>query len=289
MTSVVFYIKLTPMKSTRIIIALLAIFLIEACSQVPFTGRNQTQLIPISTINELSYSQYDDFLAENNALPADAPETRLIRRIGNDIISAVEVYYKANKMEDQLKNFNWEFNVIESEQVNAFCMPGGKVVFYTGIMDVAENEDALAVIMGHEIAHALAHHGNERMSQMVWAQLGFAALDVAIAEQPDDTRNLIMAAAGAGAQIGIMLPFSRKHESEADEIGLYLMTMAGYDPTEAVPFWSRMSKQSAGAPPEFLSTHPGPERRAENLNKLVPKAREFAREYPVPQSSRFKG
>nr|MBS0036705.1 M48 family metallopeptidase [Saprospiraceae bacterium] len=273
----------------RALILIVLIFILEACSQVPFTGRSQTQLIPISTINNLSYTQYDDFLAENNALPGDAPETRLIRRIGNDIVSAVDVYYKANKMEDQLKDFDWEFNVIESEQVNAFCMPGGKVVFYSGIMEVAGNEDALAVVMAHEIAHALAHHGNERMSQMVWAQLGFAALDIALDEQPDDTKNLIMAAAGAGAQIGIMLPFSRKHESEADEIGLYLMTMSGYNPTEAAPFWGRMSKQSAGAPPEFLSTHPGPEKRAENLIRLVPKAREYAKKYPVKASSRYKG
>lgn len=275
--------------NTRVLILVTLIFILEACSQVPFTGRNQTQLIPISTINDLSYSQYDDFLAENDALPDDAPETRLIRRIGNDIVSAVDVYYKANKMEDQLENFNWEFNVIESEQVNAFCMPGGKVVFYSGIMEVAGNEDALAVVMAHEIAHALAHHGNERMSQMVWAQLGFTALDLALQEQADDTKNLIMAAAGAGAQIGIMLPFSRKHESEADEIGLYLMTMAGYNPNEAAPFWGRMSQQSAGAPPEFLSTHPGPEKRAENLTRLVPKAEKYAQDYPVPASSRYKG
>ena len=273
----------------RVILLLVAILILEACSQVAFTGRRQTQLIPIDTINSLSFSQYDEFLAANNTLPADAPETVLIRRIGNDLIEAVNVYYKANNMESDLEKFDWEFNVVDSEQINAFCMPGGKVVFFTGIMDVAENEDALAVIMGHEIAHALAHHGNERMSHMVWAQLGMSALDVAMREQPEQTRELIMVAAGAGTQVGVMLPFGRKHESEADEIGLYLMTMAGYDPTEAVPFWERMAARGGSGPPEFLSTHPGPERRAENLKRLIPKAREYANRYPVPNSTRNQG
>lgn len=270
----------------RVILILVAILILEACSQVAFTGRRQTQLIPIDTINSLSYSQYDEFLAANKTLPDDAPETLLIRKIGTDIVESVKVYYKANKMEKDLEKFNWEFNVVDSEQANAFCMPGGKVVFFTGIMDVAQNEDAMAVIMGHEIAHALAHHGNERMSQMVWAQLGMSALDIALQEKPEQTRDMIMIAAGAGTQLGVMLPFSRKHESEADEIGLYLMTMAGYDPNQAAPFWERMAAQGGGAPPEFLSTHPGPDRRAENLISLIPKAREYAAKYPVPNSSR---
>ncbi|TVR82026.1 MAG: M48 family peptidase [Saprospirales bacterium] len=273
----------------RIVYCLILLFVLEACSQVAFTGRRQAQLIPIDTINSLSFSQYDEFLAANNTLPPDAPESVLIRRIGQDLVYAVEVYYKANGMEGELEKFDWEFNVVESEQINAFCMPGGKVVMFTGIMELAQNEDAMAVIMGHEIAHALAHHGNERMSQMMWAQLGMSALDIAISERPQATRELIMTAAGAGAQIGVMLPFSRKHESEADEIGLYLMTMAGYDPTEAVPFWERMGQVGGGAPPEFLSTHPGPERRADNLKRLIPKAREYAEKYPVPQSSRNSG
>jgi len=273
----------------RIILLLVAILILEACSQVAFTGRRQTKLIPIDTINSLSYSQYDEFLAANKTLPKDAPESVLIQRIGQDIVEAVKVYYKANKMEKELEKFDWEFNVVDSEQVNAFCMPGGKVVFFTGIMEVAQNEDALAVIMGHEIAHALAHHGNERMSQMVWAQLGMSALDVALQEKPEQTRELIMLAAGVGTQVGVILPYGRKHESEADEIGLYLMTMAGYDPTAAVPFWERMGAKGGASPPEFLSTHPGPERRAENLNKLVPKARDYAAKYPVPNSTRNQG
>ncbi len=270
----------------RVALFLVIIFVLEACSQVAFTGRRQAQLIPMGTINSMSFSQYDEFLAANNTLPADAPETQLIRRIGDDLVHAVEVYYKANNMEGELEQFEWDFNVVKSDQINAFAMPGGKVVMFTGIMELAQNEDAMAVIMGHEIAHALAHHGNERMSQMVWTQLGFAALDVALAEKPEQTREMLMTAAGAGAQVGVLLPFSRKHESEADEIGLYLMTMAGYDPTEAVPFWQRMGQAGGAAPPEFLSTHPGSERRAETLKSLIPKAREYAEKYPVPMSSR---
>lgn len=270
----------------RILYLLILIFFIEACSQVAFTGRNQAQIIPFQTMNSMSFTQYDEFLAANDVLSDDAPETQMVRRIGQDIIHATEVYYKANEMEGDLEKFEWEFNVVKSEQVNAFAMPGGKVIVFTGIIDLAENEDALSVIMGHEVAHALAHHGNERMSQMVWTQLGFTALDVALSEQPQQTREMLLAAAGAGTQIGILLPFSRKHESEADEIGLYLMTMAGYDPTEAAPFWQRMSQSGGQAPPEFLSTHPNPEKRAEELEKLIPKARKMASKYPVPQSSR---
>ena len=167
-------------------------------------------------------------------------------------------------------------------------MPGGKVVVYTGIMKVAQNEDGLAVIMGHEIAHALAHHGNERMSQGLIAQTGLTTLDLAMREKPAATRNLLMAAAGLGTQVGIMLPFSRTHESEADEIGLYLMAMAGYDPTEAAPFWQRMAASGGARQAEFLSTHPDPAKRSERLQSLIPEAREYAAKYPVARSSKFR-
>ena len=161
-------------------------------------------------------------------------------------------------------------------------------VVYTGILKVTQNEDALAVVMGHEIAHALANHGNERVSQGLVAQLGLTSLDLglAMAQKPAQTRNLIMQAAGVGTQVGVLLPFSRKHESEADEIGLYLMAMAGYNPNEAVPFWNRMNKSGGSRPPEFLSTHPDPSKRAERLKSLVPKAKAYASRYPVPASSK---
>ncbi len=269
-------------------LSLIAACLFWACSQTVFTGRSQLRFIPVAEINQMSFQQYDSYLKENNVI-SSGDKVELVKRVGNDIKEAVEVYYKAIGQESELKDFQWEFNVVDEDVINAFCMPGGKVVVYTGIMRVAENEDGLAVIMGHEVAHALAHHGNERMSQGLLAQTGLTTLDIALREKPAATRNLLLAAAGVGAQVGVMLPFSRAHESEADEIGLYLMAMAGYDPTEAAPFWERMAANSGGqAPPEFLSTHPAPGNRSARLQSLVPKAREYAAKYPVPRSSKFR-
>ncbi len=268
------------------ILAICAIMFVMACSEVAFTGRSQVKLIPDSQINSLSFTQYDQFLSEQKVLRS-GPQVDMVKRVGNDIKLAAETYYRANGLEDQLKNFAWEFNVVDDEIINAFCMPGGKVVIYTGIMKVAQDEHGLAVIMGHEVAHALAHHGNERMTQGMISQLGLTTLDLALAEKPAATKSLLLTAAGAATQVGVMLPFSRKHESEADEIGLYLMAMAGYDVTAAAPFWQRMQANSSGqAPPEFLSTHPAPGRRSDNLQQLVPKAREYATKYPVPGSSK---
>jgi predicted Zn-dependent protease len=269
----------------KILLSFTAILLLIACKETAFTGRKSLNLIPTSTINQMSYTEYRTFISQNKTLTS-GPQVDLVRRVGNDIKAAVDVYYRSKKMQDDLKGFAWEFNVVDDPTVNAFCMPGGKVVVYTGILKVTQNEDALAVVMGHEIAHALANHGNERMSQGLVAQLGLTSLDLALSQKPSQTRNLLLAAAGAGAQVGVMLPFSRKHESEADEIGLYLMTMAGYNPNEAAPFWQRMSAGGGSRPPEFLSTHPDPSRRSQTLRELVPKAQAYARRYPVPASSK---
>jgi predicted Zn-dependent protease len=239
-------------------------------------------------MNAMSFAEYKTFLQQNKTI-GSGKDVDLVRRIGNDLRQAVEVYYKSKKLDSELKNFAWEFNVVDDPKtVNAFCMPGGKVVVYTGILKVTQNEDALAVVMGHEIAHALSNHGGERMSQGLVAQTGLATLDLALSQKPAQTRQLLMTAAGAGAQVGVMLPFSRKHESEADEIGLYLMAMAGYNPEEAVPFWERMNKSGGSRPPEFLSTHPDPAKRSERLKSLVPKAKSYAYHFPVPGSSRRK-
>lgn len=270
------------------LVALAMLFALMACSKNVFTGRKSLNLIPIGTINQLSFSEYRSFINQNRTLQS-GPEVDLVRRVGNDIKLATEVYYRSKGKANELRNFAWEFNVVESPEVNAFCMPGGKVVFYTGILKVTQNEDALATVMGHEVAHALAHHGNERMSQGLVAQLGLTTLDLALSQKPRETRNLLLAAAGAGAQLGVMLPFSRKHESEADEIGLYLMAMAGYNPAEAEPFWQRMNRLGGSRPPEFLSTHPDPSKRSQRLKQLTPKARAYAKKYPVPQSSKFRG
>jgi predicted Zn-dependent protease len=274
------------MNSKSLFIMLL-LPLLFACNKTAFTGRKQLNLIPVSTLNQMSFSEYKSFLSQNKPSTGGA-DVELVRRVGNDIRMATEVYYKAHKKEKELKNFAWEFNVVDDPTINAFCMPGGKVVIYTGILKVTQNEDALAVVMGHEIAHALANHGNERMSQGLVAQLGLTSLDLALSQKPAATRSLFMSAAGVGAQLGVLLPFSRKHESEADEIGLYLMSMAGYNPNEAAPFWERMTKAGGSRPPEFLSTHPDPVKRSQQLRKMVPKAQAYARKYPVAGSSKRK-
>jgi len=274
-------------KKGLFILALLST--VFACQKTIFTGRKSLNLIPNAQLNQMSLAEYRQFLTENKPV-SSGKDLDLVRRVGNDIKLATEVYYKSKGLQKDLKDFAWEFNVVDDPTVNAFCMPGGKVVVYTGILKVTQNEDALAVVMGHEIAHALANHGNERVSQGLVAQLGMTTLDLGLAmsNQPAQTRNLIMQAAGAGTQLGVLLPFSRKHESEADEIGLYLMAMAGYNPAEAAPFWARMTKSGGSRPPAFLSTHPDPSKRSEKLKSLVPKAKAYATRYPVPGSSKRK-
>jgi predicted Zn-dependent protease len=271
----------------KILFILTLVPLVFACHKTAFTGRKSLNLIPTAQLNQTSFAQYRQFLSENKPMTS-GKDVELVRRVGNDIKAATEVYYRSKGMQKDLKDFAWEFNVVDDPTVNAFCMPGGKVVVYTGILKVTQNEDALAVVMGHEIAHALANHGNERVSQGLVAQLGLTTLDLGLAmsQKPQQTRDLIMTAAGAGTQLGVLLPFSRKHESEADEIGLYLMAMAGYNPNEAAPFWGRMSKAGGSRPPAFLSTHPDPSKRSEKLKSLVPKAKAYASRYPVPASSK---
>ena len=280
-----------------IFIILIASGLLAACSKVAFTGRSQARFIPIPSLNTMSFQQYDSFLKENRPM-SSGKEVQMVRRIGRDLQLAVETYYKAEGLESQLKDFEWEFNVVNDPTVNAFCMPGGKVVVYMGIIDVAQGEDGLAVVMGHEIAHALAHHGNERMTQTLGLQGALAGVDLYLqgksnqassAEErrrKETTRQAFMTAAGVGGQVG-MLAFSRSHESEADKIGLYLMAMAGYNPAAAEPFWQRMGAKSGGnRPPEFLSTHPSSDRRSADLRRLVPEARAYAAKYPVAGTSK---
>jgi predicted Zn-dependent protease len=274
------------MKISKKLLSLGLVLALAACSKTAFTGRKSMTLIPNGQLNQMSFTEYRSFLAQNPPMTS-GPQVDLVKRVGNDIKLAAETYYKQKGMEKELRGYAWEFNVVNSPEVNAFCMPGGKVVVYTGILNVTQNEDALAVVMGHEVAHALANHGNERMSQAMVAQLGLTGLDVALQNKPQETRTLLMTAAGATAQVGVLLPFSRKHESEADEIGLYLTAMAGYNPNEAVPFWQRMNSVGGGSrPPTFMSTHPDPKKRSETLRALVPKARAYGIKYPAKGSSK---
>lgn len=258
-----------------VLLALILASVLVSCSTVPITGRKQLSLIPKGEMLSMSFSQYDQFLKENK-ISTNKDQTTLVKRVGGRIEKAVEQYFTDRSMGDLLSEYKWEFNLVESDQVNAWCMPGGKVVVYTGILPVTRTEAGLAVVMGHEIAHAIAEHGNERMSQQLLAQLGGTALSVALNKEPQKTRDLWMGVYGVGAQYGALLPFSRSQESEADELGLVFMTMAGYDPNESISFWERMAQGKQGqAPPEFMSTHPSDQTRIENLRKKIPEALQY--------------
>jgi predicted Zn-dependent protease len=201
----------------------------------------------------------------------------MVKRVGQNIVAAVDEFCKANCDENPFEGYQWEINLIEDAQVNAFAMPGGKVVVYTGILPVAQTEAGLATVMGHEIAHVFAGHGEERMSQGLLVQMGGIALSTALQKQPEQTQNLFMSAYGMGSQVGVLLPFSRLHETEADRLGTIFMAMAGYNPNEAVGFWQRMAavKGDKAAPPEFLSTHPADDTRIRNLQEMIPEAMEY--------------
>ncbi len=248
---------------------------VVSCSSVPLTGRKQLNIIPNSEMLSMSFQQYNEFI-KTNKLSSDLNNNALVKKVGFNVQNAVQRYFSDNKLSDHLNGYNWEFNLIESNEVNAWCMPGGKVVVYTGILPLTQDENGLAVVMGHEIAHAIAEHGNERMSQVLLTQLGGIALSEALSSQPQQTKELWLGVYGLGAQVGILLPYSRTHESEADRLGLIFMSMAGYDPNGAILFWERMAANKQGqAPPEFLSTHPSDKTRIENIKKNLPEAMKY--------------
>jgi len=250
-------------------------FYIISCSTVPITGRKQLSLVPASQVLSMSFQQYDEFIAAHQK-SSNTGATEMVKRIGGRIQHSVEKYFAEHGLTDELKNYRWEFNLIKSEEVNAWCLPGGKVVVYEGILPVTKDENGLAVVMGHEIAHAIAEHGNERLSQGLLTQLGGMALSEALSKEPAATRNIYLTAFGIGAQVGVLLPFSRTQESEADRLGLIFMAMAGYDPNGAVEFWERMAAQKGGgAPPEFLSTHPSDQTRIRQIKEHLPEAMKY--------------
>lgn len=258
-----------------IVVCVSTIFL-TGCQTVPITGRRQLSLIPTSKMHSMSFQQYDEFIKKNK-LSDDEDKVRMVKEVGKNIQSAVEEFFAERNMSEQLEGYNWEFHLVEDDTINAWCMPGGKVVVYTGILPITRNEAGLAVVVGHEVAHAVANHGNERMSQGLLVQLGGTALSEAISEKPETTRKLFMASFGVGAQYGVLMPYSRKHESEADRLGMIFMALAGYDPHEAPKLWIRMREQSGGSPPEFLSTHPSHDTRIENMREYMPQAMEYYR------------
>jgi len=255
-------------------IVLLSVF--NSCTTVPLTGRKQiTGLTNTSEVLALSAQSYQTVLDSAN-LVSDSDDAARVKRVGNRIKNAVEKYMSDNGYGAQLEGFNWEFNLIDEDIVNAWAMPGGKVAFYTGIMPICRDDAGVAVVMGHEVAHAIAKHGQERMNQGMLQNFGAIGLSVALQNKPAATQNIANQAFGIGTTVLGVLPFSRLHESEADELGLTFMAIAGYDPREAPAFWERMAASSGGGgQPEFLSTHPSHETRISRLNAALPKALEY--------------
>ena len=252
----------------------LIVLILVSCSEVPFTGRKQLKYIPNSTMVQMGKANYASFLKEN---PAVNPPTRAsaeVNAVGMRISEAVEKYLRDNDLSDKIEGYKWEFNVVDSKDVNAWCMPGGKVVVYTGILPLTKDDDGLAVVMGHEIAHAIADHGNERMSQQLAIQAAGIGLDVYMQQKPQQTRDIFMSAFGVGSQLGT-LAYTRQHELEADKLGLVFMAMAGYSPDRAISFWQEMSKVGGNKPAEILSTHPSDENRIAQIKAFLPEANKY--------------
>jgi predicted Zn-dependent protease len=252
------------------------LFFLVSCATVPVTGRQQLSLVPAQQLMSMSFQSYDEFLKKNK-FSADAEKSQLVRRTGKAVQQAVERYMRMIGRTTELDGYQWEFNLVEDESVNAWCMPGGKVVVYTGILPVAKDETGLAVIMGHEIAHAIANHGGERLSHGLVVQMGGIALSEALSTKAPQTRQIFLSLYDVGSQVGYVLPYSRLQESEADRMGLIFMAMAGYDPGQAIPFWQRMANQKDGknTPPEFLSTHPSDETRIKEIKSMLPEAMQY--------------
>jgi len=264
------------MKKTGLILALL--LLSAACKTNPFTGKSTLNFYPNSQIFPMAFAEYDQFLEQNKVVENTA-DARTIEKVGQRIATAAERWLTANGYPGYLKDYRWEYHLVQDETVNAWCMPGGKIVFYTGILPICQGETGIAVVMGHEVAHALADHGAQRMSAGMLQQIGAVAGNIAI--QDPETLNAFNQAYGVGSTVGVMLPFSRSHETEADRIGLQIMAIAGYNPDEAAELWKRMNARANGAPPEFLSTHPSNETRIANLTQWAPSAREEAKKFGV--------
>jgi len=268
------------MKRSKLYILVAVVVLslcIVSCATVPITERRQLSLVSASNMLSMSLQQYDDFLNKNK-VSTNAAQVRMVKRAGGRIQKAVERFFIENDMSQELRNYDWEFNLIESDEVNAWCMPGGKVAVYTGIMPLARDENGLAVIMGHEIAHAVAGHGGERMSHLLMVQMGGVALSAALSLSPQITQQLWSTAFGLGAQVGLILPYSRLQEHEADRLGLIFMAMAGYPPDVAVPLWERLAAQKSGnVTPAFLSTHPTDASRIAEIRSSLPEAWRYYR------------
>ncbi|NOT76466.1 MAG: M48 family metallopeptidase [Cyclobacteriaceae bacterium] len=258
----------------KLLIVFTGLLIAYGCATVPLTGRKQLSLVSNSEIIPMAAEEYKAVIAKG-PLSNDAQKTQQIRTVGMKIQRAVEQYMANAGLSNELSGFDWEFNLIEDPKtVNAWCMPGGKVAFYTGILPICKDETGIAIVMGHEVAHAIANHGRERMSQQMVSQLGLSTFSALMGSNPTAGKQLLMQAVGAGSNIG-MLKFSRQDESEADHLGIIFLAMAGYDPSQAPVFWERMSASGGAAPPEFLSTHPANETRIKDLKGWIPEAMKY--------------
>ena len=258
---------------------LATVLLCIGCSTVPITGRRQVLLVSDQEVLSASLTQYSSYMSSASR-STNSNRSAMVTRVGQRIAAATELYLRENGMESELANFAWEFNLVNDNQVNAFCMPGGKIVVYEGLMNLVASEDELAVVVGHEVAHAVAKHSNERMSQQMLTEYGAQILSAAVSEKSAAIQSMAAQVYGLGAQYGLTLPFSRKHELEADYMGLILMTIAGYNPDVAIGFWQKMSADGQQVP-EFMSTHPSDAKRIKEIEKELPKIKEQLQVVPA--------
>jgi len=272
--------KLFKRINLSLLLALTVSFFLLTCVTNPLTGKNTMAIVGNDILFPSSFQEYSDFLSENKVIKG-TPDAQMVERVGINIRMAAEQWLASEGRSDYLKDYQWEYNLIDSKEVNAWCMPGGKIVVYTGILPVTQNEDALAVVLGHEVSHALLNHGQQRVSAGLIQQLGAVgvALGSSVAGMSSELQAGLLLAYGVGSQYGAMLPFSRSHESEADHYGLILMAIAGYNPDEAVPLWERMSAAAGGDYMEFLSTHPTYSTRISQLRAWSPEAKAKAKEF----------
>jgi len=245
-----------------------------SCVKVPLSNRRQIKLLPESTLIGLGVTNYRDFLSKNPALPVSNTNAQMIKNVGQKISTATTQYLKQNGFSKRVEGYNWEYNLVNDNTVNAWCMPGGKIVFYNGILPYTKDDNGVAVVMSHEIAHAVARHGNERMSQQLIAAMGGIAIDVALSQKPEQTRDLFMLSYGIGSTLGV-LAYSRQQEYEADKLGMVFMALAGYNPENALQFWQRMSEINMPKLPEFMSTHPSDANRIKQIQAFMPEAKKY--------------
>ena len=276
-TSCLYEIKFSNMKIKLSFLSILVMMLVVACSTNAITGRKQLSLVSETEVQNMAKTEYRQFLSTNNVVSSgQSRDAEMVKRVGSRIATAITSYYKGKGLGSELEGYQWEYNLVNNKSVNAWCMPGGKIVVYTGLLPITQNEAALAVVIGHEVAHAVARHGNERMSEGLLQQLGGAALSIALANKPEQTQSLFLQAYGIGSVVGVTLPHSRNQEYEADKLGLIYAALAGYNPREAIALWQRMEAQSNGQkPPEFLSTHPAEGNRIARLQQQMPEALKY--------------